>query len=72
MAETPHATDDASPFRRRARQGLTESGADTPGFPWVQLVFCVACLAMTAWTWMERTRTAFTTEITEVTENGLP
>jgi hypothetical protein len=36
---TPHATDDAlpSPFRR---------------FPWVQLVFCVACLTMTAWTWM--------------------
>jgi len=26
-----------SPFRR---------------FPWVQLTFCVACLAMTAWTWM--------------------
>ena len=21
-------------------------------FPWVQLVFCIACLAMTAWTWM--------------------
>jgi hypothetical protein len=34
-----HATDDASPspFRR---------------FPYVQLVFCVACLTMTAWTWM--------------------
>jgi len=31
-------TDDTpSPFRR---------------FPWVQLVFCAACLAMTAWTWM--------------------
>jgi len=27
-----------SPFRR---------------FPWVQLVFCVACLTMTAWTWMQ-------------------
>ena len=26
-----------SPFRR---------------FPWVQLVFCLACLTMTAWTWM--------------------
>jgi len=42
MAESPDksapATDDApSPFRK---------------FPWVQLVFCVACLAMTAWTWM--------------------
>jgi hypothetical protein len=21
-------------------------------FPWIQVVFCVACLAMTAWTWM--------------------
>jgi len=31
------AADDASPFRR---------------FPWVQLAFCLACLAMTAWTWM--------------------
>jgi len=31
-------------------------------FPWVQLVFCLACLAMTAWTWMRETRTAFTTE----------
>ncbi len=28
---------DTSPFRR---------------FPWVQLVFCVACLSMAAWTWM--------------------
>ena len=28
---------DRSPFRR---------------FPWVQLVFCIACLSMTAWTWM--------------------
>jgi len=28
---------DASPFRR---------------FPWAALVFCLACLAMTAWTWM--------------------
>ena len=28
---------DRSPFRR---------------FPWVQLAFCLACLAMTAWTWM--------------------
>ena len=47
------ATDDTPyPFRRRVRQGLTESGADAPGFPWVQLAFCVACLAMTAWTWM--------------------
>ena len=26
-----------SPFRR---------------FPWAQLAFCLACLAMTAWTWM--------------------
>ena len=26
-----------SPFRR---------------FPWLQLAFCIACLAMTAWTWM--------------------
>ena len=30
-------TDDRSPFRR---------------FPWVQLAFCLACLTMTAWTWM--------------------
>ena len=38
MAETPDVTDASpSPFRR---------------FPWVQLVFCVACLTMTAWTWM--------------------
>ncbi|MHC4253685.1 MAG: hypothetical protein ACYS9X_31605 [Planctomycetota bacterium] len=46
MAETldknAPATDDAdrpspSPFRR---------------FPYVQLAFCVACLSMTAWTWM--------------------
>jgi len=39
MAETPRATGDASPspFRR---------------FPWVQLVFCIACLTMTVWTWM--------------------
>ena len=28
---------DRSPFRR---------------FPWIQLVFCLACLSMTAWTWM--------------------
>ncbi len=29
--------------------------APTPAFrrfPWVQLVFCLACLTMTAWTWM--------------------
>jgi len=52
MAETPQAPASPSPFRRRARQGLTESGADTPGFPWVQLVFCIACLSMMAWTWM--------------------
>jgi len=41
MAETPDkntpATDDRSPFRR---------------FPWVQLVFCLACLTMAAWTWL--------------------
>jgi len=43
MADTPDksapATDDTSPspFRR---------------FPYVQLAFCAACLAMTAWTWM--------------------
>ena len=44
MADTPDtnapapATDDTpSPFRR---------------FPYIQLAFCVACLAMTAWTWM--------------------
>ncbi len=30
-------TESASPFRR---------------FPWIQLVFCLACLTMTAWTWM--------------------
>jgi len=39
---TPHATEDsdsASPFPFRR-------------FPYVQLVFCAACLAMTAWTWM--------------------
>ena len=29
--------DPRSPFRR---------------FPWAQLAFCLACLAMTAWTWM--------------------
>jgi len=29
--------DPTSPFRR---------------FPWIQLVFCIACLTMTAWTWM--------------------
>ncbi len=23
-------------------------------FPWVQLVFCLACLSMAAWTWMRR------------------
>jgi hypothetical protein len=22
------------------------------GFPWIQLVFCLACLSMAAWTWM--------------------
>jgi len=48
VAETPNtnahalATDDTdgasrSPFRR---------------FPYIQLVFCIACLTMTAWTWM--------------------
>ena len=31
------ASHDPTPFRR---------------FPWVQLVFCLACLTMTAWTWM--------------------
>jgi len=46
------ASPDRSPFRRPARQGLTESGASAPGFPWPQLAFCVACLAMTGWTWM--------------------
>ncbi len=30
-------TESTSPFRR---------------FPWIQLVFCLACLAMTTWTWM--------------------
>jgi len=38
MAEELCPTGDApSPFRR---------------FPWVQLAFCLACLTMTAWTWM--------------------
>jgi len=32
-----NANIDCSPFRR---------------FPWVQLVFCLACLTMTVWTWM--------------------
>jgi hypothetical protein len=33
---------------------VTESDA-TPAFrrfPWIQLVFCIACLSMTGWTWM--------------------
>jgi hypothetical protein len=29
---------DRGPFRR---------------FPWIQLAFCIACLAMTGWTWMQ-------------------
>ena len=32
-----NATPNRSPFRR---------------FPWIQLVFCLACLSMAAWTWM--------------------
>ena len=35
--------------------GLVTEQAPTPvfrRFPWIQLVFCLACLAMTAWTWM--------------------
>ena len=47
---------DPSPFRR---------------FPWIQLVFCIACLSMAAWTWMGKTRTVFTTEITERTEENV-
>jgi hypothetical protein len=35
--------------------GLVTEPEPTPvfrRFPWTQLVFCVACLSMTAWTWM--------------------
>ncbi len=35
--------------------GLVTESAPTPvfrRFPWVQLVFCIACLTMAAWTWM--------------------
>ncbi len=30
----------------------TEPAPDFRRFPWVQLVFCIACLAMTGYTWM--------------------
>ena len=62
---------DATPFRRPTRQGRTPSGDEAPGFPWVQLVFCVACLGIAGWTWMRETRTAFTTEIMEHTEEDV-
>jgi hypothetical protein len=35
--------------------GLETSAEPAPAFarfPWIQLVFCVACLSMVAWTWM--------------------
>ena len=43
----------ASPFRR---------------FPWVQLVFCAACLVMAAWTWM---RYSYAWEVTEADFAGV-
>ena len=48
-----------------------DHGRALTGFPWVQLVFCLACLAMAAWTWMRDTRTALTTENTEYTEGNV-
>ncbi len=42
-------------YYRLGDTGLVTSAAPTPvfrRFPWTQLVFCIACLSMTAWTWM--------------------
>jgi hypothetical protein len=48
MPDTPASSPPSDP-------GLVLESEPTPvfrRFPWIQLVFCLACLSMTGWTWM--------------------